>query len=121
MPQEPFIGQIITVPYNFAPRNYAFCQGQLIPVAQNTALFSLLGTTYGGDGWTTFALPNLNGRVATGMGQGPGLSPVDLGEERPCVELGVGGASVGQVATERGDDRPGPFRQRRRERGDHPR
>ena len=60
---EPFIGMIILFPYNFAPRGWAFCNGQLLPIAQNTALFSLLGTTYGGDGQTTFALPDLRGRV----------------------------------------------------------
>jgi microcystin-dependent protein len=77
---EPFIGQIILVGFNFAPRGYAFCQGQLLSIAQNTALFSLLGTTYGGDGQTTFALPDLRGRAAVGMGQGPGLSLYDIGE-----------------------------------------
>ncbi|MGI8808143.1 MAG: phage tail protein [Acidimicrobiales bacterium] len=77
---EPFIGQIILVPYNFAPRGYAFCAGQILPIAQNTALFSLLGTTYGGNGQTTFALPDLRGRVPVGTGQGPGLSNINLGE-----------------------------------------
>lgn len=77
---EPFIGEVIVVPYNFAPRGWAFCSGQLLSIAQNTALFSILGTTYGGDGRTTFALPNLNGSVAMGVGQGPGSSPIDLGE-----------------------------------------
>jgi len=78
---EPFIGQIILTPYNFAPRNYAFCNGQLLSIAQNTALFSLLGTTYGGNGTTTFALPNLQGRVPMHFGQGPGLSNRSLGEQ----------------------------------------
>lgn len=77
---EPFIGMIILVPYNFAPRGYAFCQGQILPIAQNTALFSLLGTTYGGNGQTTFALPDLRGRVPNSSGQGPGLSNYDLGQ-----------------------------------------
>lgn len=77
---EPFIGEIMLVPYNFAPRGWAFCQGQIISIAQNTALFSLLGTTYGGNGQTTFALPDLRGRVALHVGQGQGLSPRDLGE-----------------------------------------
>ena len=77
---EPFIGQLMTVPYNFPPRGWAFCQGQLLAIAQNTALFSLLGTTYGGNGQTTFALPDLRGRVPIGSGQGPGLSPRTLGE-----------------------------------------
>lgn len=77
---EPFIGQLMLVPYNFAPRGWAFCNGQLLSIAQNTALFSLLGTTYGGDGVTTFALPDLRGRAALSSGQGPGLQNYDLGQ-----------------------------------------
>jgi microcystin-dependent protein len=77
---EPFLGQLLLVPYNFAPRGWAFCSGQLLPIAQNTALFSLLGTTYGGNGQTTFALPDLRGRTALSSGQGPGLGSYDLGE-----------------------------------------
>lgn len=77
---EPFIGEIIMFAGNFAPRGWAFCAGQILPIAQNTALFSILGTTYGGNGQTTFALPDLRGRVPTGQGQGPGLPAVDLGE-----------------------------------------
>lgn len=65
---------------NFAPRGWAFCQGQILPIAQNTALFSLLGTTYGGNGQTTFALPDLRGRSVVGVGQGPGLSSYSLGQ-----------------------------------------
>ena len=65
---------------NFAPRNWAFCNGQLLPIAQNTALFSLVGTTYGGDGRTTFGLPNLQDRMPMGNGNGPGLTPRRLGE-----------------------------------------
>lgn len=76
----PFIGEIKAFGFNFPPRNYMFASGQLLPIAQYTALFSILGTTYGGNGTTNFALPNLNGRVAVGNGQGPGLSPYDLGE-----------------------------------------
>jgi microcystin-dependent protein len=67
---QPFIGEIKSVPYNFAPRGWQLCQGQLLPIAQNDALFTLFGTTYGGDGTTTFALPDLRGRVP--VGQGPG-------------------------------------------------
>jgi len=67
-------------PYNFAPRNWAFCNGQLMSIVQNTALFSLLGTTYGGDGRTTFALPNVQSRVMIHAGPGPGLTPRSLGE-----------------------------------------
>jgi microcystin-dependent protein len=71
---------IILVGFNFAPRGWAFCQGQLLPISQNTALFSLLGTTYGGNGVTTFALPDLRGRVPLGFGQGAGLSSYVQGQ-----------------------------------------
>ncbi len=77
---EPFIGQIIMVGFNYAPRGWAMCDGRLLPISQNQALFSLLGTTYGGDGRTTFALPDLRGRCAVGMGQGPGLSNYSQGQ-----------------------------------------
>jgi microcystin-dependent protein len=77
---EPFIGQIQMFGFNFAPRGWAFCDGQLLPISQNTALFSLLGTTYGGDGRTTFALPDLRGRVPIHEGQGAGLSDYRLGQ-----------------------------------------
>jgi microcystin-dependent protein len=77
---EPFLGQLMLVPYNFSPRGWAFCSGQILPIAQNTALFSLLGTTFGGNGQTTFALPDLRGRTALSSGQGPGLSSYDLGQ-----------------------------------------
>ncbi len=77
---DPFIGEILLVPYNFAPRGWAFCNGQLLTISSNTALFSLLGTTYGGNGTTTFALPNLNGRAPIGIGQGPSLPNYDLGQ-----------------------------------------
>lgn len=72
--QEPFVGELRLFGNNFCPRNWAMAQGQLLPIAQNTALFSLLGTTYGGDGRTTFALPNFEGRTPVGVGRGPGLS-----------------------------------------------
>jgi len=75
------IGTIILFGGNFAPRNWAFCQGQLLSIAANTALFSILGTTYGGDGRTTFALPDLRGRVPLSAGQGPGLSNHTLGQQ----------------------------------------
>ncbi|MCR8631207.1 phage tail protein [Paenibacillus radicis (ex Xue et al. 2023)] len=77
---EPFVGEIRMFTGNFAPRGWAFCNGQLLPISQNTALFSLLGTNYGGDGKSTFALPNLQGRAPMHQGQGPGLSIHDLGE-----------------------------------------
>jgi microcystin-dependent protein len=77
---EGYIAQILLFAGNFAPRNWALCQGQILPIASNTALFSLLGTTYGGNGTTNFALPNLQGRVAIGAGQGAGLSNYSLGQ-----------------------------------------
>jgi microcystin-dependent protein len=77
---NPFVAEIRIFPCNFAPTGWAVCNGQLLPISQNTALFSLLGTTYGGDGKSTFALPNLQGCVPMHTGQGPGLSLHDLGE-----------------------------------------
>ncbi|MBE9141564.1 phage tail protein [Nodosilinea sp. LEGE 07088] len=77
---EPFIGEIRMFGGNFAPRNWAFCNGQLLPISQNAALFSLLGTIYGGDGRTTFALPDLRGRTPIHFGQGPGLSQYPQGD-----------------------------------------
>ncbi len=78
---DPFIAEIIMFGGNFAPRGWAFCDGQLLPIAQNAALFSILGTTYGGDGRTTFGLPDLRGRIPMGPRNGPGLSDRRLGEE----------------------------------------
>jgi microcystin-dependent protein len=78
---DPFVAEIRIFPFNFAPKGWAFCDGQILPLSQNTALFSLLGTTYGGDGKSTFALPNMQGNVPMFYGQGPGLSLYDLGEE----------------------------------------
>jgi microcystin-dependent protein len=77
---EPFIAEVKMFGGNFAPRGYALCNGQILPIAQNTALFSLLGTTYGGNGQTTFGLPDLRGRSPLGFGSGPGLTPRSLGE-----------------------------------------
>jgi microcystin-dependent protein len=77
---DPFVAEIRIVGFNFAPTGWAFCDGQLLPISQNTALFSLLGTTYGGDGKSTFALPDLQGSAPMQPGQGPGLSLHDLGE-----------------------------------------
>jgi microcystin-dependent protein len=93
---DPFVAEIRVMPYNFAPRGWAMCDGQLMPISQNTALFALLGTTYGGNGKTTFALPDLRARFAMSAGSGPGLSPRELGQA-------VGQASValspGQMPT----------------------
>src|ERR1700738_4330634 len=76
----PFVAEIRIFGFNFAPKGWALCAGQILPISQNTALFSLLGTTYGGDGKSTFALPNLEGNAPMHPGQGPGLSLHDLGE-----------------------------------------
>jgi microcystin-dependent protein len=77
---DPFVAEIRIFPFNFAPRGWAFCNGAVMPLSQNTALFSLLGTNYGGNGTTNFGLPNLQGSVPMHPGQGPGLSLRDLGE-----------------------------------------
>ena len=77
---DPFVAEIRVFPFNFAPKGWAWCDGQLLPLSQNTALFSLLGTTYGGNGKSNFALPDLQGRAPMHPGQGPGLSLHDLGE-----------------------------------------
>ncbi len=88
---DPFIAEIRIGGFNFAPRGWAFCDGQLLPISQNTALFSLIGTIYGGNGKTTFALPNLQGRAPMAWGQGPGLSQRLIGES--------GGASTVTLQT----------------------
>ena len=88
---EPFLGEIRLVPFNFAPRGWAICAGQLLPINQNQALFALLGTTYGGNGQTTFALPDLRGRVAIGAGQAAGGSSYPLG--------GTGGEEAVKLTT----------------------
>ncbi|SHI98203.1 phage tail protein [Flavobacterium terrae] len=80
MSTEPFIGEIKILAFDFAPRYYANCAGQIMSIAQNTALFSLLGTTYGGNGQTTFALPDLRGRMPVGQGTGPGLPSYIMGQ-----------------------------------------
>lgn len=77
---DPFVAEIRIFPFNFAPKGWSWCDGQLLPISQNTALFSLLGTTYGGNGKSNFALPDLQGRAPMHPGQGPGLSLHDLGE-----------------------------------------
>lgn len=76
----PYLGEIMLVPFSWAPQGWALCNGQLLPINSNQGLFSLIGTTYGGNGTTNFALPDLRGRVAIHQGQGPGLSPRSLGE-----------------------------------------
>jgi microcystin-dependent protein len=93
---EPFIGQIIMFGGNFAPKGWALCDGQLLQIVQNTALFSILGTTYGGDGRTTFALPDLRGRVPLHPGNGPGLTPRSLGEKAGAEAVTL---STGEMPT----------------------
>jgi microcystin-dependent protein len=130
---DPFVAEIRIFPFSFAPKGWAFCNGQLLPISQNTALFSLLGTTYGGDGKSTFALPDMQGNAPMHPGQGPGLSLHDLGEmggsetvtllqseipahthalqfsnndsgvQTPAGQLLAGGVGVGQYAV------PGPL------------
>ena len=114
---DPFVAEVRIFPFNFAPKGWAFCDGQLLPISQNTALFSLLGTTYGGDGKSTFALPNLQGSAPMQPGQGPGLSLHDLGEmagsetvsllesEMPAHSHSMGAQNValGGVATPAGN------------------
>jgi microcystin-dependent protein len=80
MPFQPFVGQIMIVPWNFAPRGWALCNGQILAITSNTPLFSLIGTFYGGNGTTTFALPNLQGRIGIHFGESPGTSAYSLGE-----------------------------------------
>lgn len=83
---SPFIGEVRAFGFNFNPRGWAFCQGQLMPIASNTALFSLLGTTYGGNGTTNFALPDFQGRAPLGMGQGPGQPNYDWGQKAGAAQ-----------------------------------
>lgn len=110
---DPFVAEIRIFGFNFAPTGWALCNGQILPISQNTALFSLLGTTYGGNGQSTFALPNMQGNAPMHPGQGPGLSLHDLGEtggsetvtllqsEMPAHSHGllVAGADVGDERT----------------------
>lgn len=110
---EPFLGQITLVGFNFAQRGWALCQGQLLPIAQNSAVFSLLGTTYGGDGRTTFGLPDLRGRVPIGPGQGPGLTSHTWGamggvESVVLTEAQIPAHSHAVRATNSDGDKGGP-------------
>ncbi len=114
----PFVGQIMAVPYNFAPKGWAFCNGQLLAISQNTALFSLIGTYYGGNGTSNFALPDLQGRIPvhTGNSEGPGLGPYEIGESGggetvtlTAAELPSHSHSVAPLTSDnrRTTDRPG--------------
>lgn len=87
MSTEPFIGEVKLLAFEFAPKGYQPCSGQILSIASNTALFSLLGTTYGGDGHTTFALPDLRGRMPIGQGSGPGLPSHSMGERAGAVSV----------------------------------
>ncbi|MFT5126698.1 MAG: microcystin-dependent protein [Rhodothermales bacterium] len=93
---DPFIGEISLVGFTYAPRSWANCDGQLLPISQNNALFALLGTTYGGDGETTFGLPELRGRSAMHQGQGPGLSSRPLGQKSGVETVTL---TLGQMPT----------------------
>ncbi len=110
---EPFIAEIRIFAGNFAPRGWAFCDGQLLPIAQNTALFSLIGTTYGGDGRTTTALPDLQGRAPMHAGRGPGLTSQRLGqrggaENVTLSESQMAGHSHQMMASPSPGEQPGP-------------
>ena len=94
---EPFIGEIRLFAGNFAPRGWAFCEGQLLQIEMYTTLFSILGTQYGGDGRTNFALPDLRGRVAVGVGHGPGLPPYREGQQG-ASQGGEGGVGTAYLA-----------------------
>lgn len=89
-----FIGQLMLVGFNFAPRGWEQCYGQLLPISSNTALFSLLGTFYGGDGRSSFGLPNLQGRCAVGFGQGAGLSQYDIGQTGGSVSVTLNSSNI---------------------------
>ncbi|MDO3383025.1 phage tail protein [Gilvimarinus algae] len=112
---EPFIAEIRIFAGNFAPRSWAFCNGQLLPISQNTALFSLIGTTYGGDGRTTTALPNMEGRAPMQPGRGPGLTDRRLGQKGGVETVTLTEAQMPnhthqwQVSPREGNDNdPGP-------------
>lgn len=110
---DPFVAEIRIFPFNFAPKGWAWCNGQLLPLSQNTALFSLLGTTYGGNGKSNFALPDLEGRAPMHPGQGPGLSLHDLGENGgsetvTLLESEIPAHSHGVMAQNQPAQLPGP-------------
>ncbi|MBK1670380.1 phage tail protein [Rhodovibrio sodomensis] len=84
---DPYVGEIRILPYTFAPRGWSACQGQLLPISQNTALFSILGTMYGGDGRSTFALPDMRGRAPIHHGRGPGLTPRTQGQRLGVADV----------------------------------
>jgi len=110
---DPFVAEIRIFPFNFAPKGWAFCDGQILPLSQNTALFSLLGTTYGGDGKSNFALPNMQGNAPMHPGQGPGLSLHDLGETGgsdtvSLLESEIPSHSHALMASSTNSSKPGP-------------
>ena len=109
---EPFIGELRTFGFNFCPRGWAKADGSLLPIMENTALFSLFGTIYGGDGRTTFALPDLRGRMVMGFGQAPGLSDYQIGEKRGAessVPVGVTADPESTVQVRRAGDNHPPY------------
>ncbi len=92
---QPFVGQIIAVGFNYAPAGWALCQGQLLAISENETLFQVIGTTFGGNGQTTFGLPDLRGRAALGVGQGPGLGSYVLGQLSGAESASLTGAQIG--------------------------
>ena len=110
---DPFVAEIRIFPFYFAPKGWAFCDGQILPLSQNTALFSLLGTTYGGDGKSNFALPNMQGNAPMHPGQGPGLSLHDLGETGgsetvSLLESEIPSHNHNQMASSTNSSKPNP-------------
>jgi microcystin-dependent protein len=107
---EGYIASILMFGGNFAPRNWAYCEGQVMPLSQNTALFSLIGTTYGGNGQTTFQLPDMRGRVPMHPGQGPGLSSHSLGEKGGVETVALTPPQIGalSIPTSKGTEQPIP-------------
>ena len=104
---SPYIGTIRYFGFNFAPRSWAHCDGQLIAVSQNEALFSLVGTTYGGDGRTTFGLPDMRGRLPVHQGTGPGLSPRRMGQRGGATRVALNANQIGHGHTLRGSTNAG--------------
>src|SRR5438477_622212 len=104
---DPFVAEIRIFPFNFPPKGWAFCNGQLLPISQNTALFSLLGTFYGSDGKSTFALPDMQGNAATNQGQGAGLQAWFLGEQQGSDTVTLLDSEMPR-GTRPGGRRPGP-------------
>ena len=107
---QPYVGEIRMFGGNFAPAGWMFCEGQLLPISENETLFNLIGTTYGGDGQETFALPNLSGRLPVHMGQGPGLQNYQMGELYGTESVTLTTSQITQIVTTNGKTRATPAR-----------